>query len=228
MATVQEAVELAVLGSNIVGRGDPDKQASQKSANRFNIARSGQPVAVLTILRPAYRLGEAVIGTVDFTAPPPSAGVPPQAPTYSMVAELESAERVDPSLALRSSNSIHRVTRRSHASVRENTLFSRQISFNLTIPSSATPSFETTGVSLVWRLRVEFTTQRQVQGLGLDNSAGNDDSEMLEELGTDERGTIMIAKERLVADTFEISVPLKVYGVPGADGIGNEVEGLEV
>ena len=172
-------------------------------------------------MRPTYRLGEAVIGTIDFTSPSSISRLPAQAPTYAVLAELESAERVDASLALRSSNSINRVTRKVHAAVRENTLFSRQISFYLTIPSTATPTFETTGVSLVWRLRVEFTTERQVQGLGLDPAGESEGGELLEELGSDERGTTLIARERLVADTFEIEVPLKVFGTPGIEATGD-------
>ena len=225
---IKEAVDFAILRSNYVGTTGKQQRSEVQSANRFNIARAGQPVAVLTLLRPAYRLGEAVIGTIDFTAPPPTSTLPPQTPTYSVLAELESAERVDPSLALRSSTSINRVTRKIHAALRENTLFARQISFSLSIPSTATPTFETTGVSLVWKLRVEFTTERQQQGLGLLGSADTHSEELLEEIGSDERGTTMIARERLMADTFEIEVPLKVYGAPGIEAISVESEGLEV
>ena len=39
----------------------------------------------------------------------------------------------------------------------------------------------------------------------------------------------MIARERLVADTFEIEVPLKVVGTPGIEAAGWEMsEGLEI
>ncbi|KAK5119287.1 hypothetical protein LTR85_007643 [Meristemomyces frigidus] len=224
--SIKEVIDLAILRSNHVGTSGEQKPSDAQSANRFNIARSGQPVAVLTLLRPAYRLGEAVIGTIDFTAPSPDSGMPAQVPTIATLLELESAEHVDPSLALRSSHSINRVTRKVHASVHENTLFARQISFNLTIPSTATPTFETTGVSLSWKLRIEFTTQRQqAQGLGIDGQA---DEGLLEELGSDERGTVFIAKERLMAETFEIAVPLKVFGAPGIDAIGVESEPLVV
>ena len=226
-ASIKDAVDLAILRSNYVQSSTKSRQSEASSANRFNIARGGQPVAVLTLLRPAYRLGEAVIGTIDFTTPAFSANRSSQAATYAVLAELESAERVDPSLALRSSSSINRVTRKVHAAVRENALFSRQVSFNLTVPPTATPTFETTGVSLIWKLRVEFTTERQVQGLGLESSA-NDEQDLLEEIGSDERGTTLIAKERLIADSFEIEVPLKVFGTPGLEPLGLQSEGLEI
>ena len=109
---IKDAIDFAILRANYVNGPTKQKQPEAQSANRFNIARSGQPVAVLTLLRPAYRLGEAVIGTIDFTTPPTSSGQQSQSPTTcSVIAELESAERVDTSLALRSSNSINRVTR---------------------------------------------------------------------------------------------------------------------
>ncbi|CAK3988178.1 related to RGP1 Reduced growth phenotype [Lecanosticta acicola] len=222
--SIKESIDFAILRSNLVSKAG--KGAESQSANRFNIARSGQPVAILTMLRPAYRLGESVTGIVDFTDRSPASDPSSQAPTYSVLVELESAEQVDPSLALRSSHSINRVTRKVHASVRENSLFARQVGFNLSVPSNAAPTFETTGVSLVWRLRIEFTTQRQVQGLGI----GSDDSkeELFEETGSDERGTTSIAKERLSVDTFEIAVPLKVYGAVGIDSVGSASEPLLV
>ncbi|KAK0347111.1 Golgi membrane exchange factor (Ric1p-Rgp1p) subunit [Friedmanniomyces endolithicus] len=228
-ASIKEAIDFAVLRSNFAKPSFKQNPAEAQSPNRFNIARAGHPVAILTLLRPAYRLGEAVTGLIDFTSPlpAPSGQQPPHAPTYAVFLELESAERVDPSLALRSGSSIRRVTRKSYAALRENTLFARQVPFSLTVPGTATPSFETTGVSLGWRLRVEFTTQREQ----LQQGGGGEVEErggMLEELGRDERGTALIASERLVADTFEVAIPLKVYGAAGVEGVGGRSEALEV
>ncbi|KAI7527682.1 Rgp1-domain-containing protein, partial [Hortaea werneckii] len=258
-SSIKEIIDLAILRSNVVEGASEKPSSEAQSANRFNIARSGQPVAVLTLLRPAYKIGESVLGTLDFTssALPTNTSSPSQAPTYSVLISLETAERVDPSLALRSAHSIQRVTRKVHASAAETTLFARQIGFNLAIPTTATPGFETTGVSLVWNLRVEFTVQRQPHhhqqqssnrvpshqqemGLGISSHSGRgspaatstvvgvreqeeerEGSQLLEELGTDERGTALIARERLPAETFEIAVPLRVYGAPA------EVEGRE-
>ncbi|GAB1743881.1 hypothetical protein NU219Hw_g932t1 [Hortaea werneckii] len=246
-SSIKEIIDLAILRSNVV-EGAAEKPSSEaQSANRFNIARSGQPVAVLTLLRPAYKIGESVLGTLDFAAALPTTSLPSQAPTYTVLIELETAERIDPSLALRSSSSIQRVTRKVHASAVENTLFARQIGFNLAIPTTATPGFETTGVSLAWNLRIEFTVQRQPHqqsnrvpssemGLGISHSGQGssatstvveEGSQLLEELGTDERGTALIARERLPAETFEIAVPLRVYGAP-AEVEGREFRGLVV
>ncbi|KAH9835109.1 Rgp1-domain-containing protein [Teratosphaeria destructans] len=232
--SIKEAIDLAILRSNQPNHSPTSKHTPQSATNRFNIARSGQPVAVLTLLRPAFRLGEAVIGTIDFTTPP-RAPNPPQAPTYNTLVELESVEKVDPSLALRSTNSITRVTRKIHATQHDNALFARTIPFALSVPAAATPTFETTGVSLAWTLRVTFMVQRQgPRGLDEDQQGGEGgEEELLEELGTDERGTVLIARERLAAETFEVVVPIRVFGAPGVGvdgggGGGGEGEGVQV
>ena len=219
--TAKEIIDFAILRSN-----QTSQPGMSQSSNRFNIARSGQPVAVLTLLRPAYRLGETIIGTIDFTTPPTSQDDSDQAPTYSVNLELESAERVDPSLALRSGSSIQRVTRKVHASMRENSLFARSLSFSLAIPAHATPTFETTGVSLLWRLRVEFTTERQPAQISWPEDDQEGGQELLEEIGRDERGANLLARERLMAETFEIAVPLRIYGAQGVDGLGGDPEPL--
>ncbi|THV95945.1 Rgp1-domain-containing protein [Aureobasidium pullulans] len=240
---MKEAIDLAILRSNI-SSGSQD-QLSQ-SNNRFTIARGGQLVAVITIVRPAYRLGETIIGTIDFTPPTPeNESVTDHIPSYGINVWLETTERVDPSLALRSSSSVQRATRKTHAHVSESVLFARKVSFRLEIPTTATPTFETTGVQLVWRVRVEFVTARvrpkAARGLGIDDSEiGGEEEELaptpdkeddlLEEVGRDERGVVKIAKERLVAETFEVAVPVRVYGVAGTgvDGHEAETDGLEV
>lgn len=245
-ANVKEAIDLAILRSNL--SSDVADHQSQ-STNRFTIARSGQTVAVLSIVRPAYRLGETISGMIDFT-PPHAPGSSTIVPTYSMNITLETVERVDPSLALRSASSIQRATRKAYAHASENVLFARQTSFRLEIPTSATPTFETTGVHLSWRLRVEFVTARATatrqstaQGLGIsaagDNSGSDEDTplqdgtespepvdDLLEEVMRDDRGTVLVAKERLVAETFEVSVPIRVFGTAGLCGEGVSGAGM--
>jgi hypothetical protein len=280
-ATAREAIDFAIMRSNIIN-GQPKSVATNNtsagnrplpsSANRFNIARAGQPISVLTLLRPAFRLGEAVTGILDFTTPIGTSALAIPASTYSILIELESFEEIDPSLAIRSGTSITRLSRKVHAAMRENVLYARRVAFHLAVPAAASPSFLTTGVSLSWRLRVEFTTQRApatgathhqqlptTSGLGLgiqghdrenrssapprhsptyanETSAASraiksplrDDQSLLEILGSDERGTTFLAKEHLVADSFEIAVPLRVYGAIGIDAGATETEALEV
>lgn len=222
-ANTKEAIDFALMNANAVSLNDQQAPGEGQSANRFSIARAGQPVAVLTLLRPAYRLGEALTGNIDFTVSP-QISHPVQC--QSVHIDLQSNEEVDTALALRSSASTQRVTRRVHASVRENVLFSRKIGFSFPIPSSATPSFDTTGVSLLWTLRIEFTTVRALAPANKPDE--QPDESLLEELSRDERGISLIAKERLAAETFEVTIPLKVYGAYSILAADKEPELLEI
>ncbi|KAJ1299934.1 hypothetical protein OPQ81_005375 [Rhizoctonia solani] len=144
--TAKEAIDLAIIRSNLTSEG-------QQSANRFEIARNGRRVGVVMLARPAYRLGEVVTMAVDFTKA--------EIPCYAVHAALETSERVDPSLAMRSEASIHRASRKVHVSSSEATLFSRRMIFSPTIPVTATPEFVTSGISLEWKIRLEFVVPSQ-------------------------------------------------------------------
>ena len=217
--SAKEAIDLAILRSNIT-------TASNRSANRFEIARNGRRVAVLLLARPAYRLGETITAVLDFA----QAAIP----TYAIHVALESVETIDPALALRSAASVSRVTRRQHAQHSESTLFARRVVFAPTVPVSATPDFLTSGVSLEWKLRVEFVTPRlstrppdddgisnTEDGSLEDLSSGGQETAqvipgLLEQVARDDRATVRVAVQNLPCESFEISVPLRVYGaVPG-------------
>ncbi|KAI9640089.1 Golgi membrane exchange factor (Ric1p-Rgp1p) subunit [Ciborinia camelliae] len=193
-ATAKEAIDMAILRSNIATE-------SQQSANRFEIARGGKRVAVLMLARPAYRLGETITAAIEFT----DAAIP----CYAIHAALETSEKVDHSIALRSEASILRVTRRIHVSHSESTLFARRIVFSPTIPVTATPEFITSGVSLDWRIRIEFVTPRLAT---VDNEVIDLSPQLLEEYTNDERGIVYAAVQGLECESFEVSVPIRVYG----------------
>ena len=188
-------------------RGDSLGKAGL-GANRFEIHRTGRRVATIALGRTVYKLGDTIVASVDFCRAP--------IPCYSVHAHLESTEEVDETLALRSSASILRATRRTYASQFETTVCARRVAFKFTIPFGATPDFRTTGVGLKWTLRVEFNTKPQdVDGA---------EPELFEEVTADERGYITGAAQELVTDSFEVLVPLRVYGAPN-DGevVGNSV-----
>jgi RAB6A-GEF complex partner protein 2 len=191
--SAKEAIDLAIL------RGTPSS-SSNRSGNRFEVARNGRRVAVLTLGRSAYRLGETIIAVVDFSNA--------EIPCYALHATLETSERVDPSIALRSGASIYRVTRRTHGSHSESTLFARRVAFSPTIPVTATPEFITSGVSLDWKLKVEFVTPR-ISGDEEDEGGG---APLLEEVQRDDRGVILAAVEGITCESFEVMVPVRVYG----------------
>ncbi|KAI8934833.1 hypothetical protein NX059_008514 [Plenodomus lindquistii] len=207
--TMKDAIDTAILRSNLTG-------AANQSANRFEIARSGKRVAVIMLARPSYRLGETMSAVIDFTDS--------HIPCYSIHVSLETSEKVDPAIALRSNASIYRVTKKVHASFSQNALFARKLAFSPTIPPNATPEFITSGVSLEWKLRVEFITPRLVHEDG--QEASWDD--LLEEISRDDRGVILAAAQRLPAESFEIQVPIRVYGA--VSGVAEEMdeEGLPV
>ncbi|KAI9819446.1 MAG: hypothetical protein M1832_004009 [Thelocarpon impressellum] len=207
--SAREAIDLAILRSNTT-------TASNRSANRFEIARNGRRVAVLHLARPAYRLGETLHAVFDFG----QAAIP----TYALRASLESAETVDAALALRSAASIARVTRRVHAQQVESTLFARRVVFAPAVPVGATPEFATTGVSLEWKLRVEFVTTRASdlppagdEGSSAGSEASYDGSGLLEEASRDERARIEVAVQTLACESFEVAIPLRIYGAVGGD-----------
>jgi RAB6A-GEF complex partner protein 2 len=209
-ASAKEAIDLAIMRSNLA-------TDSQQSANRFEISRNGRRVAVIMLTRPAYRLGETITAAIEFTG----AGIP----CYALHASLETSERVDGAIALRSDTSIRRVTRKIHASHSEVTLFASRIVFTPTIPSTATPSFITSGVSMDWKIVIEFVTPRFEPR---EDSEVAYDPELVEEISKDDRGVILAAVEGIECETFEVVVPLQVYGALVGITEKDEVKGLVV
>lgn len=211
--SVEDAIDLAILRSNATTSGIA---SPKQSANRFEIARSGRRVAVLTLLRPFFRLGETIPVVVDF--------VGAAIPTYAVRLWLETAETVDPAIALRSAASIYRATRKVHVAFAEGALFARRLAFAAQVPLGATPEFVTSGIWLEWKVRVEFVTPRLV---GVGEGVGGWEG-LLEEVGRDERGVVKAAVERLPCESFEVAVPVRVYGAVAGGGESADVEGLVV
>jgi hypothetical protein len=207
--TMKDSIDTAILRSNLTG-------AANQSANRFEIARSGRRVAVIMLARPAYRLGETMSAVIDFTDS--------HIPCYSVHVSLETSEKVDPAIALRSNASIYRVTKKAYASFSENALFAQRLTFAPTIPPNATPEFITSGVSLEWKLRVEFITPRLMHESG--KEALWDD--LLEEIKSDDRGVILAAAQMLPAESFEVQVPIRVYGAVSGAPEAMDEDGLPV
>lgn len=189
----KDIIDFAILRSN-------QPAQSRRSPNRFEIARDGQRIAVVVLNRPVHRLGETVIATVDFG----DASIP----CYAVRASLETSEKVMPTIAVRSSASIHRTTRRIHASLFENTLYATRVVFSPAIPISATPTILTSGVTLDWDLRFEFVTPKSHGEPG----QGPSGARLLETISSDDRGKVLSAMEHLGCESFEISIPLTVYG----------------
>jgi hypothetical protein len=196
--TAKGAISRAVLYSNQVA-GDSDA-----SPNRFEIARGGYRVAVVTMDRPLHRLGETVTAAIDF-----SGG---DLPCINLRATLETTENVNPALAVRSAASITRVTRKVYAAHSENTLFTQRVVFCPSIPVTATPTLLTSGVNLDWSLRFEFSTAKLPFQLEEETAVPQQIPELLEEITVDERGIVSAAVETIECESFEVVIPIMVFG----------------
>ena len=199
--SMKETIDLAILKSNAT-------TSAKQSANRFEIKRGGDKIAIIMLPRPAFRLGETLSVAVDFQDADVSC--------YALHATLETSETIDPTIALRSKASILRVTRRVHASQYDSTVSAGRVLFSPTIPLTAAPEFVTTGVNLEWRLRFEFVTGRLGEHddeVGDDGGGGVED--LMEEVAKDERGSVKAAVQGLSCETFDVTVPLRVYGATG-------------
>ncbi|PHH88859.1 hypothetical protein CDD83_6959 [Cordyceps sp. RAO-2017] len=199
--SAKDAIHLAIMRSNMAGEG-------QQSPNRFEIARNGQRVGVVMLTRPAYRLGEVVTLVIDFA----DADIA----CYAVHATLETSEKVDASLAVRSESSIQRVTRKVFAAGSEAALYSRRVVFSPTIPITATPEFVTSGIRLEWKIRVEFVVAYQ----GSETASPGETHvahPLLEQVSQDEKGgLVLVAVEKVACESFDVSVPLRVYGAVGS------------
>ncbi|RAK97229.1 putative intracellular protein transport protein (Sat1) [Aspergillus ibericus CBS 121593] len=203
----KDAIDLAILRSN-------QALNSSRSPNRFEIARNGRRIAVVVLNRPAHRLGETIIATVNFA----DAALP----CYALRATLESSERVAAHLAVRSNASIRRATRKIHASYFENTLYANRVVFSPAIPVSATPTVITTGVNHEWELRFEFVTSSVHDG------PAPSGARLLEAVSEDDRGRIMSALENLGCESFEVALPITIYGETVREQLPEENEGYSI
>ncbi|VUC35179.1 unnamed protein product [Clonostachys rosea] len=195
----REAIDLAILRSNMTTPG-------QQSPNRFEISRNGSRVGVVMLARPSYRLGEMVTMVIDL--------VDTDISCYAIHMSLETSEKVDASLAVRSESSIHRVTRKVYATSSDSALYSRRVVFTPTIPITATPEFITSGVGFEWKIRVEFVVPSRDE-----NSVDpgyQKHHPLLEKISQDDRGGLLLAAvENLACESFDVLVPLRVYGAVG-------------
>lgn len=208
----KQAIERAVFMS----RQNP---SSHQSLNRFDIARNGQRIATVTLDRTLHRLGESVTASVDLSNA--------QMPCYSLRCSLETTEKVNPALARRSAASITRLSRRVYHSQSENTLFTERIAFSPWIPITASPTLLTSGVNLDWALRLEFVTTRVEDSVDQDEQPAG--KYLVEEVARDDRGTVLAAVETLQCETFEVSIPITVYGDTDVAGMdAEEITGIPI
>jgi hypothetical protein len=96
--------------------------------------------------------------------------------------------------------------------------------FSPAIPVSATPTLLTTGIKLDWDLRFEFVTTHSKHDAEVHLSGGR----LLEMMDQDERGSVYSALENLPSESFEIAIPLTVYGETVREPLVEENEGYVI
>ncbi|CAG8449960.1 3265_t:CDS:10 [Ambispora leptoticha] len=162
---------------------------NMRKAN-YDICKNNERVAQLCLLKTSYRLGDVVNGVISF--------VNFVIPSYQVSITLENSELVEPTIANRPQHQISRLTRKIHGEHHEFCLNSRRISFSITIPTSSTPDFATTGVKLQWGLRLEFIT-------------GPKNKPPLLAFNADDRHQYYQAVSEVNVETFDCFIPIKVY-----------------
>ncbi|XP_072167044.1 RAB6A-GEF complex partner protein 2-like [Diadema setosum] len=123
---------------------------SRKNPNSYNITNSQGVVAKFCLFKPAFKLGEDIVGTIDFS----DASAP--CLQYSVVLQCE--EHISEECRRRQQQS---GTLSSHSRHQEFCLHLRHSHMLLPIPLHVTPAFITDIVCLRWRLHFEFTTAKE-------------------------------------------------------------------
>ncbi|KIR25439.1 hypothetical protein I307_06022 [Cryptococcus deuterogattii 99/473] len=143
------------------GCGEAVEILSRHSAKAsYDIEKNGESVAILTLVKTTYRLGESVLGIVTFNKPQTFF------PVLKFSAYLLSQELIPEPLlppSLHSGGSTQPSLYRLHAE--HHTLYAlsaQRLAFSLDIPSDATPAFnlvagEGEKGGLQWKLKLNFT-----------------------------------------------------------------------
>ncbi|KAK4516625.1 uncharacterized protein ATC70_011601 [Mucor velutinosus] len=160
----------------------------------YDICKNNQRVAKLHLIKTAHRLGEPVIGVLDFSEAILS--------TYKISIFLESCESVEDTISLRTPQHISRVSRKTHSDFHSFCLDNKRLSFSLPIPATASPEFQTTGVSLKYFLKFEFITS-------IDNQPP------FIPIIKDEKHVHHQCLQDIEVSTFDCQIPLTIYGSPG-------------
>eukprot|EP00842_Homolaphlyctis_polyrhiza_P005003 jgi/Hompol1/5503/HPOL_004481-RA len=158
----------------------------------YEICKNNEHVAQLTLPRTSYRLGETITAVLNFTNG--------SIPCHQVSVYLESIENVEPPFLVKTKHQTTSHTRRCHTEVHRSTLNTRRLTVSITIPWAATADFQSTAVSMLWSLRIEFVTGKTGQ-LVIGDPANVDDPFL------HQRGVRTVEVE-----PFDCPIPLKVFG----------------
>lgn len=122
---------------------------SRSHQNVYNISNNRGRVCRLTLFKTNFRLGEDVLGLIDFDHT--------DVPCIQFTVTLQSEELLNSNYR-RKSTQLSNIT--SFTKQSEFCLSTQQTYLSLSIPLSCTPSFSTELVSLRWKLHFEFVTSK--------------------------------------------------------------------
>lgn len=131
---------------------------ARRNPNFYMISNMWGKVARFCLFKPAYKLGEDIIGTFDFTV------ATVQCMQVSVSLQCEEETLIDP--GNENSKQVRIITFSKHHEVCLGYQYTQLI---LPIPLHVTPAFETDLVHLKWRLHFEFVTSTH-KGLDLPDS----------------------------------------------------------
>lgn len=120
---------------------------ARRSPNYYNITNSRGKVGRFCLFKQAYRLGEDIVGTFDFSTS--------TVPCLQLTVTLQSEEKVSEEFkaSFKQDSAVS-----SYSKHHEVVLHTEYCLLNLPIPLHATPAFTTDIISLAWKLHFEFVT----------------------------------------------------------------------
>lgn len=167
--------------------------AEKPFKSNFEIGRGGHRIASASLCKPVFRVGEDIVLLLDFSDAVLSC--------YHVTASLETTEQVSPDVSKRSEQETQVATRRIFSQLAQATFSNSKTHFDFTIPSTATPQFTTSDISLTWSIKLDFITSTQQQT----------SKSILKTIHADDNGDLKIPPRVLECETFSARIPLHVY-----------------
>lgn len=167
--------------------------AERPFKSNFEIGRGGHRIASASLSKPVFRVGEDIVLLLDFSDSVLSC--------YHVTASLETTEQVSSDVAKRSEQETQMATRRIFSQLAQATFSGSKTHFDFTIPSTATPQFTTSDISLNWSIKLDFITSTRKQT----------SKSILKPLHMDDNGDLKAPSRVLECETFSARIPLHVY-----------------
>jgi hypothetical protein len=173
---------------------------SKQQPVKFEIARAGQAVGIVSLPGVIFSAGQTITGTIDFSSP--------QLSCFGFELSLELSEAIHDKLAVKTPEQTLLATRRVLNSQVETTAFAREAIIDLAVPALAPPSFNTSAVQVEYSLLFEFMVS-------------NERSWLRKRQG--KHGVEVWPLETVDAESFECRIPIQVLIGKASEGSGGTV-----